>query len=146
MTYRTGRVGRVVVARFNDGEDLLEGLREIARKEDIRSGVCLILGGLKKGEFVVGPEGDDLPPKPMWRKIETSHEVIGLGTIFWDDTGPKVHLHGSYARADDVKLGCLRQSSEVFLVIEAIVLEIEGINAKRVFEPEAALALLNFID
>ncbi len=146
MTYRTGRPGRVVVARFNDGEDLIEGLKEIADKEDIRSGVFFVLGGLKRGEFVVGPEDDTLPPKPMWRTIEASHEVLGIGTVFWDDTGPKVHLHGSYGRADDVKLGCLRHSSEVFLVIEVVLMEIEGINAKRVIEPEAGLALLNFID
>jgi len=146
MQYRTGRIGRVFVARFNHGEDFLEGLKEIAKKENLRSGVCLLLGGLKKGEFVVGPEDESLPPKPMWLSIDTAHEVIAVGTIFWDEEGPKLHLHGAYARGKDVKLGCLRKSSEVFLVIEAILFEIEGINARRIYEPEAALKLLNFIE
>ncbi len=146
MQYRTGKIGRVVVIRFNHGEDLLEGLKEVAKKEKLHSGVCFILGGLKKGDFVVGPEDDTMPPRPMWRSIEGSHELLGVGTIFWDDEGPKVHLHGAYARGDQVKLGCLRKSTEVFLVIEAVVMEIEGLKAKRVFEPEAGLALLNFLE
>jgi len=32
MKYQTGRVGRVVVARFDDGDDVLKGIGDISKK------------------------------------------------------------------------------------------------------------------
>ena len=41
-----------------------------------------------------------------------------------------------------VKVGCLRGASETFLVLEAIIIEIEGIDAKREPDPVSGLTLL----
>ncbi len=40
MEYRTGSIGRVLMIRFDDGDDVLEGLKEIVIKEKITSGWC----------------------------------------------------------------------------------------------------------
>ncbi|HHN66245.1 MAG TPA: DNA-binding protein [Nitrospirae bacterium] len=145
MQYRVGRIGRVVVARFSDGDDLLEGLKDIARKEGLRAAVFQVVGGLKKGDFVVGPETEEMPPRPVWRELSESHEVVGVGTIFWKDEEPLVHFHGAYGKKDSVKVGCLRKGSEVFLILEVIIFEMEGINAERVPDPESGLPLLSFL-
>ncbi len=145
MQYRVGRIGRVVVARFSDGDDLLEGLKNIARKEGLRAAVFQVVGGLKKGDFVVGPETEEMPPRPVWRELSESHEVVGVGTIFWKDEEPLVHFHGAYGKKDSVKVGCLRKGSEVFLILEVIIFEMEGINAERVPDPESGLPLLSFL-
>ncbi|GBE01880.1 hypothetical protein BMS3Bbin06_00703 [bacterium BMS3Bbin06] len=145
MDYRVGDVGRVVVVRFSDGDDLLDGLRTIAKKEDIRSAVFQVVGGLKGGEFVVGPETEDMPPKPVWRDIGESHEVLGVGTIFWKGDEPMIHFHGAYGKRDSVKMGCLRKGSEVFLILEVVILELRGIEAQRLPDPESGLPLLRFI-
>ena len=145
MRYRVGRIGRVVVARFSDGDDLLEGLKDIARKEGLRAAVFQVVGGLKKGDFVVGPETEEMPPRPVWRELSESHEVVGVGTIFWKDEEPLVHFHGAYGKKDSVKVGCLRKGSEVFLILEVIIFEMEGINAERVPDPESGLPLLSFL-
>ena len=42
MEYQAGQPGRIIVARFNDGDDVLGGLETIARRENLR-GVVLIL-------------------------------------------------------------------------------------------------------
>jgi len=39
-------------------------------------------------------------------------------------------------------VGCLRELSEAFLVLEAVVLEVNGIDAKREFDPASGLTLL----
>ncbi len=145
MQYRVGRIGRVVVARFSDGDDLLEGLKDIARKEGLRAAVFQVVGGLKKGDFVVGPETEEMPPRPVWRELSESHEVVGVGTIFWKDEEPLVHFHGAYGKKDSVKVGCLRKGSEVFLILEVMIFEMEGINAERVPDPESGLPLLSFL-
>ncbi len=142
MKYQTGETGRVVVARFEDGEDILGGLVSIAKNEDLRAAVVYLVGGMRGGRFVVGPEKDEMPPVPMWREFSESHEIVGLGTIFWQGSEPKVHFHGAYGKRDSVKMGCLRERSETFLVLEAIILELKGIKAVREVDPASGLALL----
>jgi predicted DNA-binding protein with PD1-like motif len=41
-----------------------------------------------------------------------------------------------------VKVGCLREKSETFLILEGIIIEMEGINATREIDPEVGIALL----
>ncbi len=142
MQYRVGRMGRVIVARFEDREDILENLAVIARNENIRSAVFNLIGGIKAGKIVVGPEEEILPPKPVWRAIQESTEVIGVGTIFWHENEPKIHFHGSFGKRDAVKVGCLRGPSETFLVLEVVIFEIDGIDAKREVDQESGLVLL----
>ncbi len=145
MEYRQGKPGRVFVARFSDGDDLLEGIKEIARNENIRAGVFQIVGGMKGGEFVVGPKSEKMPPEPNWRSLTESHEVFGSGTIFWKGDEPLIHFHGAYGKGDSVKVGCLRKDSKVFLILEVVIMEIEGITAERIFDPETGLPLLSFL-
>jgi len=142
MKYQTGKAGRIIVARFEDGEDILSNISKIAKKENIRSAVIYLIGGIKKGRVVVGPEKEELPPKPIWRDIQESHEVMGIGTIFCQDNEPKIHFHGGFGKRDTVHVGCLRETSETFLIIEAIIIEIEGIDARRSFDETTGLTLL----
>lgn len=142
MKYQTGRAGKVVVARFEDREDVLENLAGIVKTENIRAGVFYLVGGMRDGRIVVGPETDDMPPKPVWKALGEIHEVVGLGTIFWQKDEPKLHFHGAFGKRDMVKVGCLREQSEAFLVLEAIIIEMAGITATRELDPASGLVLL----
>ena len=142
MNYRIGEPGRIVVARFEDGDQILQGIAEIAKKEDVRAGVFYLVGGMKGGRFVVGPETESMPPVPVWRELNESHEIVGIGTIFWQGDEPKLHFHGAYAKRDSVKAGCMREKAETFLVLEAIIMEIKGVNAARELDPISGMVLL----
>jgi len=56
MEYAVGRVGRVVVARLFEGEDLHACIDKIAREAQIRCATVLITGGFRSAAVVVGPE------------------------------------------------------------------------------------------
>ncbi|MDA8432104.1 MAG: DUF296 domain-containing protein [Nitrospiraceae bacterium] len=142
MKYQVGRPGRVVIVRFEDRDDVLGNLVELAAKENIRSAVLYMVGGMREGSIVVGPEKDEFPPTPVWKKLGESHEVLGVGTIFWQDDSPKVHFHGAFGKKETVKVGCLRENSETFLVLEAVVIEIEGVTARRELDPASGMVLL----
>jgi predicted DNA-binding protein with PD1-like motif len=142
MEYQVGRTGRVIVARFADGDDVLGGLADICRKENLRAASFNLVGGIKRGRFVVGPETEEMPPIPVWRNLEESHEAVGFGTIFWQGDQPKVHFHGAYGKHDSVKAGCLREQSEAFLVLEAVITEILDIDAMRELDSESGMVLL----
>lgn len=142
MKYQTGRPGRIVIVRFEDHDDILTNLVAIAKKENIRAAVVHLVGGMREGSIVVGPETDTLPPKPVWKKLGESHEVVGFGTIFWQGDEPKVHFHGAFGKKDMVKVGCLRADSETFLVLEAVITEIEGVTARRELDEKSGMVLL----
>jgi len=143
MKYQIGNPGRMIVVRFEDRDDVLGGLVELARKEDIRAAAVYLVGGMREGSIVVGPEKDEFPPVPVWKKLGESHEVTGFGTIFWQDDNPKVHFHGAFGKKETVKVGCLRENSETFLVLEAVIIEMKGINATRALDPTSGMVLLN---
>ncbi len=142
MKYQVGRPGRVVIVRFEDRDDVLGKLVELAKREKIRAAVLYLVGGMREGSIVVGPEKDEFPPTPVWRTLGESHEVVGVGTIFWQGETPKVHFHGAFGKKDMVKVGCLRENSETFLVLEAVIIEMEGVTARRELDPESGMVLL----
>ncbi len=142
MRYRVGQVGRVAVMRLEDGDDVIASISNMAKAEGIRSAVFYLLGGIKDARVVVGPEKEEMPPVPVWREIGESHEIIGIGTVFFQDGEPKVHLHAALGKRDIVKVGCVRERSGTFLVLEAVVLELSGIDAVREFDPATGLSLL----
>jgi predicted DNA-binding protein with PD1-like motif len=41
-----------------------------------------------------------------------------------------------------VKVGCLRDFAETFIILEAVILEIEGIDAHRDLDPLTGMVLL----
>ncbi|KWT94373.1 PPC domain-containing DNA-binding protein [Candidatus Magnetominusculus xianensis] len=143
MRYQTASVGRVFVCRLNDGDDLLKCLSDLVRQEGVKAAVFHVVGGIKGGKIVVGPETEAMPPNPVYREISESHEVTGMGTIFYKDGQPSVHFHGAFGKRDTVKVGCLRELSETFIVLEAIVTELNGIDATRCLDPVTGIYLLN---
>jgi predicted DNA-binding protein with PD1-like motif len=142
MKYQVGRPGRIIVARFEDREDVIGNLSGLAKKEGIRAAAFYLVGGMREGSIVVGPEKDEFPPTPVWKKLGESHEVVGFGTIFWQGDEPKVHFHGAFGKKDMVKVGCLRENSETFLVLEAVIMEMEGVTARRELDPVSGMVLL----
>jgi predicted DNA-binding protein with PD1-like motif len=142
MDYQVGTGGRVLLARFDHGEDILAALEELARRENLRAASFQLLGALAGGRYVVGPRRDELPPEPLWRQLGGSHEMVGFGTIFWQGERPVVHCHAAFGREDTVRAGCLRGDSRVFLVVEAVVTEIIGTTACRAFDPASGMVLL----
>ena len=142
MEYQVGKPGRIIVARFHDGDDVLGGLETIAHRENLRAACFSMVGGIRKGGYVVGPETEAMPPVPVWRELTESHEATGFGTIFWHGDQPKVHFHGAYAKHDSVRAGCLRRDSEAFLVLEVVITEILGVEATRELDPESGMVLL----
>jgi predicted DNA-binding protein with PD1-like motif len=142
MQYQVGKPGRIVVVRFSDGEDVLGGVAQICSTEGIKAACFNVVGGMKGGRFVVGPETEEIPPIPVWRELQESHEAVGFGTIFWDKEQPKVHFHGAYGKRDSVKAGCLREGSEAFLVLEVVITEILDVSIIRELDPESGMVLM----
>jgi predicted DNA-binding protein with PD1-like motif len=131
MEYRKGTIGRVFSLRFDEGDFFLEELIKMIRKENIRSGWFHVLGGLREADVVTGPKEPVMPPEPVWSEVRGAREVLGAGSIFWDDTEPKIHLHAAMGHHGDTLTACVRKGTKVYLVLEVMIIEIEGIEATR---------------
>ena len=142
MKYQAGSTGRIFVVRFEDRDDIIAELTNLAKKEDIRAASFYLVGGMRESGIVVGPEKDEFPPTPVWRSLGEAHEVVAFGTLFWQGDEPKVHCHGAFGRRDAVKVGCIRKDAETFLVLEAVVIEITGVTARRELDPVSGMVLL----
>ncbi len=143
MDYDIGKIGRVVVARGHDGEDVYTGIEGIAAAENVRSAAVIAVGGLRRGKVVVGPEDPDAEKlSPIMREFDDAREIAGVGTIFSDDEGPKLHLHGAIGRGDETLAGCPRGGADVFCVLEIIIIELLDVQATRTIDPQYALKLL----
>jgi uncharacterized protein len=145
MDYRTGSIGRVLSIRFDHGDDLLEGLKEIILKEKIQSGWFQILGGIRQAGVVTGPKEPTMPPDPVWRDVEEAREVLGSGSVHMDGEEPRIHLHAAMGHHGDTLTACIRKNTKVYLILEVILFELQGIDACRPWYEEGGFNRLTFI-
>jgi len=145
MEYSVGSPGRVIMARLDNGEEIRTSIETIVRQESIRSGIVYILGAVDNATIVAGPSHKSLPPLPCWIHLEEPRELLGIGTIVWDDKAPSLHLHASFGRNDQTHTGCLRHSGDSFITVEVVIMEITGISASRSKEPKMGVDILRLV-
>ncbi len=135
MKYQSGQLGRVFLVKLEHGDDVIREISRLAEKESIVSAVIMLIGALKKGMMVLGPEECTVPPQAMEHCFDDGREIAAIGTLFRDGEGnPALHIHGAAGRSSSSITGCLRHDLEVYLVVEAVVLEFEGIAARRLLD------------
>ena len=144
MEYAVGKPGRIITAKLSEGDDLYTCIESIAKTENIKAAAVLITGGIRKAFVVVGPKQEKPKIEGDLRPFTGPGETFGVGTIYWDDTGPKLHIHTGLGKGDSVMIGCPRGGAEIFLILEVTIIEITGIDAKRTFDPTSGLKLLSF--
>ena len=144
MEYAIGKTGRVIAARLFEGEDLYECIEEIARKEAIKSAAVLITGGFREASVVVGPKQEKPRIVGNFKDFAGPGEVLGVGTIYCDDEGPKMHLHSAIGKENQTMVGCPREGAKTFLILEVTIIEIEGIYPIRRLDQKTGFKLLRF--
>ena len=142
MKYKQGLFGRVFVLKFEDKDNILEEMKKVATKERIMVGTIMLLGGMRSAGIVSGPKEAVIPPDPLWVNFNDGREVLGIGTLFWKGEEPVIHLHGAIGREKETFTGCIRKDSTVFLVIEAVITEILGIDAQKALNEKTGLVML----
>jgi len=144
MEYAVGRTSRVVAARLFEGEDVYLCVEQIARRENIKSAAVLITGGFRHARVVVGPKTEQPKIVGNFKEFAGPGEVLGVGTVYWDDEGPKLHLHSAIGKGDATVVGCPRGGTKTFLILEVTIIELEGISATRKPDEKTGLKLLSF--
>jgi len=144
MKVSEGRLGRVFMIRLEEGDVIPSCLEHFAGEKGVSVGYVLLVGGIGDGEVVVGPRDSRAKePEPMYLPVDGAHEVVGVGIIAPGEDGkPVLHIHGALGRSGQTMTGCLRPGVKTWLVGEAIMYEILGVDAKRILDEESNLVLL----
>jgi len=132
--------GKVIVARLPQGSDLLEGIHELAEKEDIKAATLELIGAVQKAvlsyyDQVKKQYGTIVLAKPM-------EIASGMGNISLKDGKPFAHVHLTLAD-DEGKCfgGHLAQGTQVFMA-EVVIREIQTEPLlERKPDPKTGLAL-----
>lgn len=142
MDYSIGSVGRVVVVRLCEGDELYECIEGVAVKENIASAAVFVTGGFRGADVVVGPKQEKPEIIGDFRKFVGPGEVLGVGTLYSDEEGPKMHIHTAMGKGDLAMVGCPRGGAKVFLVLEVTIIEIVGTTARRELDEGSGVKLL----
>ncbi|TNJ39180.1 DNA-binding protein [Chlorobaculum thiosulfatiphilum] len=145
MKYSEAQQGRVFIIRLEDGDIFHEQIERFAKEKGIERAWLNVVGGAdKESRLVVGPEESRaFPVNPMVHELYDAHEIVGAGTLFPDDTGaPVVHLHMACGREENTVTGCVRNGVKVWHVMEVILVELLGSEARRMPDKATGFKLL----
>ena len=144
-------VRRSIVVTIESGSDLLETLEEVAKRESLKNAAVLSgVGSLNKASFrnieTTPGRGADAGsqlltkgPRMTLRNLSGPMEIISLeGNITRDDNDRSVlHLHGMVSDEEArVFGGALSRGCEVSRQVEVFILEMGGVELRRVLSPE----------
>lgn len=141
MQYTEGKFGRVYQLRVDHGEDLLDTLETFVREKKIHCGFVQFIGALNEGRIVTGPKVPILPPEPSFVSYKDGWEVIGFASITPGREGPHLHYHASIGRNRETLTGCLREQASVYIIVEALIVEVTGGTVARRGDPVTGLEL-----
>lgn len=145
MKYSEAQPGRVFIIRLEDGEIFHEEIERFALGHGIERATLSVVGGADTGSrLVVGPERSrSYPVNPMVHELYDAHEVTGTGTLFPDENGnPIVHLHMACGREETTVTGCVRNGVRVWHVMEVVLCELLGTEARRLPDAVTGFRLL----
>lgn len=148
MEMAQGKLGRVVAIRLKPGTDVLLGLEEACKRNNINNGVILSAIGSLDGVKFCNPV--ELPEKKAGYGYGEILHLTGpieltsaAGIICHDDKGTtNLHVHISLSdRHGNAHGGHLVEGTKVLLTVDVIIAEIEGLVMGRKFDDELEVPL-----
>ena len=139
MDYR--KFGDTLVIRLDPDEEIIENLRAIAEKEQIKLASVEALGAIN--DFTVGVF-DTVEKKYYSNRFQGAYEIVSLtGTITTKDGAFYQHLHMSAGESSGAVFGGHLSRAVVSATCEMIVRVIDG-RVERVLDPDIGLNLFRF--
>ncbi len=140
MQSTTCKDRRLIVARFDEGEDLLKSLVKCAEKNDIRSGYFTLIGGLKELRCGIYSKGEH---KEFCKTTDDTFEVLPTGgNITMQEGKVLVHCHVMVADEGGVYGGHLMEGSIIYPFAEVYMQEIDTV-IERKFDERLNLWLID---
>lgn len=139
MEYR--RFGNTIVARIDKGEEILEGIKQVAKKEKIKLASISALGAVN--DFTVGVFKTE-EKKYYANDFKGNFEIVSLvGTINTMNDEFYSHVHMSAGNEKGEVFGGHLNRAIISATCEMVINIIEG-SVDRYFDEEVGLNLFKF--
>lgn len=140
MKSKEFKIGRVIVAKLEDREDILDSIIKLVKKHKVRSGLVNVIGACKK--FTIGYFNKD-SKEHQFKTFDTFVEMTScMGSITQKDGEPIVHLHINFGTGDfSIIGGHLGQPSIISVTGEVLIYEFKPA-IERANDPKWNLSLL----
>lgn len=134
------KLGRMVFARLNEGEDLLETINLAAKQSNVNTGVFTLIGTLKRALVGFYREG-----KYETIRIEGPLEIVScMGNISLKENQPFAHAHIALSdEKGEVKGGHVMQGCTIGATGELVLIEAADLHLKRKLDEKTSLFLLS---
>jgi predicted DNA-binding protein with PD1-like motif len=126
----SGKERNLIVFRFEDGKDVIEGLKRVAKKHQIRSGV--ILGGIGMlRHFEISFYSREKTSYATQKFNEPVELLSFSGNISIWNNETFFHLHVALAREDNSVVGGHLKNATVHNTIEGVIMKLSQIRLTR---------------
>ena len=140
MDYR--RFGDTLVVRMDPGEEIVEQLRSVAEREDVRLASVEALGAVS--DLTVGVF-DTAEKKYHSNRFQGAYEIVSLtGTVSTMDGAFYQHLHMSAGDSQGRVFGGHLNAAVVSATCEMVIRVIPG-RVERAADPDLGLNLFRFL-
>lgn len=139
MDYK--RFGNNIVLRLEIGEEVIESLKEVVIKENIKAGS---ISGLGASNHIVVGLFKPLEKKYYSNTFEDDFEITNLtGNISVMNDEPYLHVHGTFADISGRCIGGHLNKAIISATAEIIISIIDG-DVNRKFDESIGLNLIEF--
>jgi uncharacterized protein len=124
---KKGSISATYMLRINEGERIIENMRNFLKLQDIKTASLSLVGAVKWAKIVTPDiNKKDMPDRESY--IDKHMEIVGHGNIVEGEP----HIHAALGeKGGDGNCGHLVEA-EAFVFVEAIIHKIEGIRVQRV--------------
>jgi predicted DNA-binding protein with PD1-like motif len=137
---QAGRIGRIIIARIPEGEDLFEAVKKRAADKGVRSGFFSVIGSLSDVKMGYYKNGEY-----HYTHMDGPLEIVSCtGNLALTEEG-EVIIHAHIVISDEKFMafgGHLVQNSHVGATAELVIIEGLNMDLRRVFDEKTQLKLL----
>ena len=135
-----GQIGRICFSRIFEDEDLAEAVKKRVEESDVKAGVFILIGTLKKAVLGYYKEGE-YKPIELDGPLEIASCMGNIAVNEKDEIIVHAHIVVSNEKSEAFG-GHLMKGSLVGATAELVIVEGVGVKLRRVFDEKTKLNLL----
>ena len=139
--FSTEQIGRVFVLRLDQGDMLLESIKELIAKEGIKDAVVISAIGTLDMCVLHMVTTTGYPPEEHFERWDNEPlELVSVDGIIADG---EPHLHAVVSDSEKAYAGHLENGCRILYLGEIVIGELESMDLKRIYNDKRILKLIS---
>lgn len=139
--FSTEQIGRVFVLRLDQGDMLLESIKELIAKEGIKDAVVISAIGTLDMCVLHMVTTTGYPPEEHFERWDNEPlELVSVDGIIADG---EPHLHAVISDSEKAYAGHLENGCRILYLGEIVIGELESMDLKRIYNDKHILKLIS---